>query len=58
MKPTLFENLFTKEKLICENPRDVQEIDGVEYLLVHREFNQRNFLIRRDSLKKLEKIKS
>ena len=58
MKPTLFENLFPKEVVICDNPKDIQAIDGVEYLLVHREYNQRKFLIRRDSLKKIDKIKA
>lgn len=56
MKPVVFENLFTKEKVLCDDPKNIQTIDGIEYLLVHREFNPRRFLINRNSLQKLDKI--
>ena len=54
MKPITFIVERSKERVICENTRDVRVIDGVEYLTVHREDNPRPFLMRRDSLKKLD----
>jgi len=55
MKPVTFENILNHEKFVCENTRDVQVIDGVEYLVVHRPSQERRFLMRKDTLKKLEK---
>ena len=55
MKPVTMENIFNHEKFICENLRDVQVIDDVEYLIVHRIGQDRKFLMRKDTLKKLEK---
>ena len=53
MKPITFENQFNHEKLICDNIRNVQMIDGIEYLTVRRQDQTRTFLIRKDSLKKI-----
>lgn len=58
MKVVIFENQFNKtEKFYCDNLRNVQLIDGVEYLHVRRVENSRKFLIRKDSLRKLEEKK-
>jgi len=54
MKPVTFIVERSKERVICENTRDVRVIDGIEYLTVHRENNPRPFLMRRDSLKKVD----
>ena len=55
MKVVIFENQFNKsEKFYCDNLKNVQLIDGVEYLHVRRLENSRKFLIRKDSLKKIE----
>jgi len=53
MKPITFTNQFNHEKLICDNIRNVQMIDGIEYLTVRRQDQTRTFLIRKDSLKKI-----
>jgi hypothetical protein len=54
MKPVTFENQFTHERVICDDSnRNIQVIDGVEYLSVHRTNSNRTFLIRRDSLKQV-----
>ena len=55
MKVIVYENQFNKsEKFYCDNLKNVQLIDGVEYLQVRRVENNRKFLIRKDSLRKLE----
>ena len=55
MKPITFIVERSKELVICDNTRDVRVIDGIEYLTVHRENNPRHFLMRKDSLKKVDK---
>lgn len=54
MKPVTFIVERSKEQVICENTRDIRVIDGVEYLTVRRLDSPRMFLMRRDSLKKLD----
>ena len=41
------------EKFICHDTRLTENIDGVEYLLVHRPDNNRQFLMRKDILEKV-----
>lgn len=57
MQPKLFTNLITGQTLACANTRDIRTIDGVEYLVVTRpnDYQNRSFMIRRDSLKPIEK---
>ena len=57
MKNTYFENIVNKEKFICPNSDDVRMIDGIEYLRVLREATRRECLVRKDSLRKVSKIK-
>ena len=52
MKPQFFKNRFNGERFVCEDVRAVEQIDGVEYLLVHRPNEQRVFKMRRDALEK------
>jgi hypothetical protein len=54
MKPVTFIVERSKERVICENTRDIRVIDGVEYLTVRKENSARTFLMRRDGLKKLD----
>lgn len=61
MKLSVFENQFTRERFICRDVRQVEMIDGVEYLRVQRwvgaggnlseQHRQREFLVRREALK-------
>jgi hypothetical protein len=54
MKPIIFQNILNKEKVFCENPKQMKQyIDGVEYLVVHRGNKERSFLMRKDSLVKI-----
>jgi len=55
MKPVTFKNLMNNELFICENVREVHDIDGVEYIVVHKQHNDRKFLMRRDVLEKVDK---
>ena len=58
MKPVTFKNRVNSDKFICEDTRQVETIDGVEYLIVHRPNNNRQFLMRKDALEKIkDKIK-
>ena len=43
---------MNNDRVICDDVRQVQVIDGVEYLVVHRPENQRQFLMRKDVLEK------
>jgi len=50
----LFENMITRERLICRNINLVRYFDGTAYLSVHRENETRQFLIRRDALVQID----
>ena len=52
-KTKTFENKITRERYICDNIRMVRRLDGVEYLSVRKENEERKFLIRRDSLQEV-----
>ena len=54
MKPVTFKNRLNSDKVICEDTRQVQTIDGVEYLIVHKVDNKRPFLMRKDALEKIK----
>lgn len=57
MKPVQFRNMINGHTVICANPGDVKIIEGVEYLTVTQpgHYNNRSFMIRRDSLRRIEK---
>lgn len=57
MKPKEYRNIITGARVVCVNPSDVRIIEGVEYLVVTQpgHYNNRSFLIRKDSLKQVEK---
>jgi hypothetical protein len=56
MKEKLFENLFTKEIFECKDLKNIQVIEGVEYLTVQKiDGSRRNLLMRKDALKKVVK---
>ena len=58
MKPVMFKNRMNSDKVVCDDTRKVETIDGVEYLVVHKLDNKRPFLMRKDALEKVkEKIK-
>ena len=46
----MFENPRTRERVVCDDLRNVAVIEGEEYLAVRREKEQRTFLIRRAAL--------
>ena len=52
MKPVFLKNRFNGERFVCEDVRAVEQIDGVEYLVVHRPNENREFKMRRDALEK------
>jgi hypothetical protein len=54
MKPVTFENKLNRERVICDDTRLSQWVDGVEYLAVHRENSPRLFLMRKDILQKVK----
>ena len=53
MKPQFFKNRLNGERFVCEDVRAVEQIDGVEYLVVHRPNEHRSFKMRRDALEKV-----
>ena len=53
MKPVTFENRVSHERVICDDIKNVQVIDGVEFLQVHKQGQERKFLMRKDSLEKI-----
>lgn len=59
MKPVFYKNIVTGEKFICTDIKnDRQIIDGVEFLLVQKNNQQRKFLMRKDALKKIDSLKN
>ena len=57
MKPVMFKNRMNNDKVVCDDTRKVESIDGVEYLVVHKLDNKRPFLMRKDALERVkEKI--
>ncbi len=58
MKTMTFVNERNGEQVICDNVRDVQVIDGIEYLIVHKKENPRPFMMRKDALKKVNGVGS
>lgn len=57
MKPVIFENIRTREQLICDDLRNVSVIDGEEYLAVRKPEQARIFLVRRSVLTQIKSKK-
>jgi hypothetical protein len=57
MKIVYFENIRNGEKFYCRNLKDVQKIDGTEYLRVFKFGTQRDCLVKKDILKKIAEPK-
>ena len=53
MKTVTYKNKLNGEQVVCNDTRNVEVIDGVEYLLVHRPGNDRQFLMRKEVLEKI-----
>lgn len=53
MKPTMFKNRMNSDVFVCDDLRLTENIDGVEYLVVHRPNEHRPFKMRRDALEKI-----
>ena len=49
-----FENVLNRERFFCKNDRDIEIIDNVKYLKVHRLGNDRMILLRKDVLKRIK----
>jgi len=49
---TYLKNNLTNEEWICDDISKIKEIDGVIFIEVHKEHNQRRFWMRKDSLVK------
>lgn len=56
MKPVILRNKLNGEEFICSNLKQVDVIDGVEYLIVNRYGSDRSFLMRKDVLEKVSKV--
>jgi len=54
MKIITFKNKFNGERVICDDTKAVQIIDGIEYILVSRRIQDRKFLMRKDALEKVK----
>ena len=54
MKPVMFKNRFNNDRVVCDNVRNIETIDGVEYIIVHRPGESRHFKMRRDALEKVQ----
>ena len=59
MKAMTFKNRMNGERFVCEDVRQVEVIDGVEYIVVHRPNETRMFKMRKDALERVkeEKVK-
>lgn len=50
MKTLFLKNLRNQERWVCDNPRNIKIIEGVQYLTVRKPDSQRTVLIRKDIL--------
>ena len=57
MKQTKFRVVRTGDTVICENVKDVQTNEGVQYITVRRPNNPRTFLMRLEALVRVEREK-
>jgi len=53
MKSITLENIYNKEKFTCTNRNDVTVIEGIEYLRVFKFGTQKDVLVRKDYLKRI-----
>jgi hypothetical protein len=58
MKQVTLKNVLNGQLVICENIRDIEVIDGIEYLRVHNPGHERVFLMRRGALEKVKTEKT
>jgi len=58
MKTITFKNRFNGERVVCNDTKAVQVIDGIEYLLVSKTIQDRKFLMRKDALEKVNGVGS
>ena len=54
MKAITFKNRFNSERVVCKDLKDIQVIDGIEYLLVSKTIQDRKFLMRKDALERVK----
>jgi hypothetical protein len=54
MKTIAFKNKFNNERVVCNDTKAVQLIDGIEYLLVSKTVQDRKFLMRKDALERVK----
>jgi hypothetical protein len=54
MKAMTFKNRMNGERFVCDNVRQVEVIDGVEYIIVHRPNETRMFKMRKDALERVK----
>jgi hypothetical protein len=57
MKKIILENVRNKEKFSCKDLKDIQVIDGIEYLRVVRQSTNHECLIKKDLLRKVVESK-
>jgi hypothetical protein len=53
-KMAVFQNKITLERLVCDNIYSKRHFDGITWLSVHKENEDRKFLIREDALTRLD----
>ena len=54
MKTITLKNRFNGERVVCKDLKEVQLIDGIEYVLVSKTIQDRKFLMRKDALEKVK----
>jgi hypothetical protein len=54
MKAVTLKNKFNGERVVCKDIKEVQLIDGIEYILVSRTVQDRKFLMRKDALERVK----
>jgi hypothetical protein len=54
MKTITLKNKFNGERVVCNDLKQVQLIDGIEYVLVSKTIQDRKFLMRKDALEKVK----
>lgn len=53
--PVILENTRNRERWVCDNYSNINTIEQVEYVYVHKENSEKIYMVRRDAFKKVDR---
>lgn len=55
INPVILENIRNKERWTCDNYSNVNIIEQVEYVYVHKENAEKIYMVRKDAFRKVDR---